>query len=344
MKKWLSNIGTMLLSTFIMLLVCEGIVRVVEPQQLAPVKFMYDKDIGLIHIPHLKGAEYQPNNYDIKFTNGDDGFRVTHKGDIPDFVNKKIMFIGDSFTYGKGVNDQETFAYELQQALIKDSVEIINAGVEGRGTDHALRSYQFYKDKYQPNTVIYFAHYNDLADNIRDEYFDVINDSTLIPKSFEKLTGGTKEKLRKSKIYNRLISHSHFFSLLKAVLVNLLIPDQIVSYEDGIDMDRAKNLTSIYIEQLRKEVEADGRKFLVYYIPAINDIDARIKGQQTEQEAFFDNYFRDKNVTFYNLSDDFIDSGEMNILKHFYLLEGHWNPNGHQLVAEKLKTDANGFY
>ena len=111
-----------------------------------------------------------------------------------------------------------------------------------------------------------------------------------------------------------------------------------------MDMDRAKNLTSIYIEQMRKEVEADGRKFMVYYIPSINDIDARIKGGQTEQEAFFDNYFRDKDIEFYNLSEDFIDSGETNILKHFYLLEGHWNPNGHQLVAEKLKTDANGFY
>ncbi|MFK7773975.1 MAG: SGNH/GDSL hydrolase family protein [Saprospiraceae bacterium] len=344
MKKWLSNIGAMLLSTFMMLLVCEGIVRLVEPQQLAPVKFMYDKEIGLIHVPHLKGVEYRPKNYNIKFTNGEDGFRITHKGELPNFVNKKIMFIGDSFTYGKGVNDQETFAYELQQALIRDSVEIINAGVEGRGTDHALRSYQFYKEKYQPNTVIYFAHYNDLADNIRDEYYNVINDSTLTPKSFEKMTGGTKEKLRKSKMYNWLISNSHFFSLLKSVLVNLLIPDQIVRYEEGIDMDRAKKLTSIYIDKLRKEVEADGRKFLVYYIPSNHDIDARVKGGQTEQEAFFDNYFRDKDIEFYNLSEDFIDSGETNILKHFYLLEGHWNPNGHQLVAEKLKTDSNGFY
>ena len=185
MKKWLSNIIAMLLSTLIMLLVCEGIVRLVKPQQLAPVKFMYDKEIGLIHIPNLRGTEYRPGNYNIEFTNGDDGFRITHKDELPDYVNKKIMFIGDSFTYGKGVNDQETFAYKLQQALISDSVEIINAGVEGRGTDHALRSYQFYKDKYQPNTVIYFAHYNDLADNIRDEYFNVINDSTLTPKSFE---------------------------------------------------------------------------------------------------------------------------------------------------------------
>jgi hypothetical protein len=240
MKKWLSNIIAMLLSTLIMLLVCEGIVRLVKPQQLAPVKFMYDKEIGLIHIPNLRGTEYRPGNYNIEFTNGDDGFRITHKDELPDYVNKKIMFIGDSFTYGKGVNDQETFAYKLQQALISDSVEIINAGVEGRGTDHALRSYQFYKDKYQPNTVIYFAHYNDLADNIRDEYFNVINNSTLTPKSFEIMTGGTKEKLRKNKMYNCLISNSHFFSLLKSVLVNLLIPDQIVRYEEGIDMDRAK--------------------------------------------------------------------------------------------------------
>ena len=344
MKKWLYNIGALLLSTFIMLLVCEGVVRLVEPQVLAPVKFMYDKDIGLIHIPNLKGSEYRPLNYDINFTNGDDGFRITHKDELPDFVNKKIMFIGDSFTYGKGVNDHETFAYKLQQELIKDSVEIINAGVEGRGTDHALRSYQFYKDKYQPNTVIYFAHFNDLADNFRNEYYNVTNDSTLTPKNFENLTGGIKKKLQKSKVYNWLISHSHFFSLLKVVLVNFIMPDQVVGYQKGIDMNKAKNLTSIYIEQLRKEVEADGRKLLVYYIPAINDINARIKGEQTEQEAFFDNYFRDKDIKFYNLSADFIDSGETNILKHFYLLEGHWNPKGHQLVAEKLKTDSYGFY
>lgn len=344
MKKWLSNIGAMLLSTLVMLLICELVVWAFVPQQLAPVKFMYDKDIGLIHIPHLKGSEYKPQNYDINFTNGEDGFRITHKGELPDFVNKKVMFIGDSFTYGKGVNDHETFSYALQQMLIQDSVQIINAGVEGRGTDHALRSYQIYKDKYQPNTVIYFAHYNDLADNIRDEYFTVVNDSTLTPKSFENLTGGTKKKLQDSKVYNWLVSNSHFFSLLKSVLVAVLIPDQIVKYEDGIDMERAKKLTAIFIEQLRKEVEADGRKFLVYYIPSTIDINERIKGSLTEQEAFFDNYFKEKNITFYNLSADFIDSGETNILEHFYLPEGHWNPNGHQLFAEKLKTDANGFY
>lgn len=344
MKKWLSNIGAMLLSTFIMLIVCELIVRFFVPQQLAPVKFMYDKDIGLIHIPHLKGCEYRPNNYNIKFTNGDDGFRITHKGEMPDFVNKKIMFIGDSFTYGKGVNDNETFAYRLQETLLKDSVQIINAGVEGRGTDHGLRTYQHYKDKYQPNTVIHFAHYNDLADNIRDEYFEIVNDSTFTPKKFDHLVGGTKAKLQKSKLYNWLISNSHFFALLKSVLVGILMPDQIVRYEDGIDMDKAKKLTSGFLRQLQKEVEADGRKFIVFYIPAREDIEARKKGERTEQEEFFINYFTENNIDFHNLSDDFINSGETEVIKNFYLLEGHWNAKGHQFASEKLKISANGFY
>ena len=343
-KKWLSNIVTMLASTFIMLLVCELIIRFFFPQELAPVKFMYDKDMGLMHIPHLKGSEYYPGVYDFDFSNEENGFRTTHKGAVPDFINKKIMLIGDSFTYGKGVNDEETFAYRLQDYLLGDSTQVINAGVEGRGTDHALRCYQHYKDEYQPNTVIYFSHFNDLADNMREEYYEIVNDSTLNIKTFEHALGGKKEVLRKSKLYNWLISNSHFFALIKKVLVQKLMSGQVVRYEDGIDMEKAKQLTAIYIDQLRKEVEADGRKFIAYYIPATNDIEARLKGEITEQEQFFDNYFKEKNITFYNLSADFIDSGETEILKHFYLLEGHWNPNGHQLAAEKLKTDAYGFY
>jgi len=217
MKKRLADIGIMLFTTFIMLLICELVIRFFFPQILAPVKFSYDKDMGLRHVPFLKGKESYPGVYDFKFTNGEDGFRV-------------------------------------------------NAGVEGRGTDYCLRAYQFYKDKYQPNTVIYFAHYNDLADNIRDEYYEIVNDSTLTAKSFAKLTGGKKEKLQKSKVYNWLISHSHFFAMLKGVLVGILMKDQVITYDAKFDIDKAKKETTVYLNQLIKEVKADGRKFFVYYV------------------------------------------------------------------------------
>ena len=186
--------------------------------------------------------------------------------------------------------------------------------------------------------------YNDLADNIRDEYFTIVDDSTFIAKTFEQQTGGIKLKLQNSKLYNWLISNSHFFALLKSVLVAILMPETIVAYEDGIDMERAKKITGDFVSQLKKEVEADGRKFLVYYIPAVHDIKARVAGNTTEQEQFFITYLNENNVTFHNLSEDFMSSGETDVVKHFYLPEGHWNPKGHHLATEKLKLHANGFY
>ena len=347
MKKTLTDIGIMLFTTFIMLLICELVIRFFFPQMLAPVKFSYDKDMGLRHVPLLKGKESYPGVYDFTFTNGKDGFRETHKGELPKFINKKLMLLGDSFTYGKGVSDNETYAYGLQAGILKDSAQIINAGVEGRGTDYCLRAYQFYKDKYQPNTVIYFAHYNDLADNIRGEYYKIVNDSTITANSFAHLTGGTKEKLQNSKTYNWLVSHSHFFAMLKSVLVAVLMKDQTITYDAKFDIEEAKKETTIYLNQLVKEVKADGRKLFVYYVPAREDLDERLgKNKQTEQEAFFEKYCNENNVTFHNFSEDLLNSGldKNEIIKHFYLLEGHWNKNGHQLASEQLKKDAYGFY
>ena len=47
---------------------------------------------------------------------------------------KRIFMIGDSFTYGLGVRDDETMAAQLQRM---SSAEVINAGVNGFGVDQA---------------------------------------------------------------------------------------------------------------------------------------------------------------------------------------------------------------
>ena len=346
MKKRLADIGIMLFTTFIMLLICELFVRFFYPQILAPVKFSFDKEIGLRHVPFAKGAEYYPDVYDFSFENGKYGFRKTHKGELPKFLNKKVMLLGDSFTYGKGVSNHETFAFKSQENILKDSIEIINAGVEGRGTDYCLRAYQFYKEEYQPEVVVHFAHYNDLADNIREEYFTVTNDSTFVAKTFEKNIGGIKEKLQKNKPYNWLISNSHFFALLKRVLVENLMDGHQIEYDGNIDMGKAKHLTKIFYLQLKKEVEADGRKFITFYIPSNHDMNARGEGKLTDQESFFINFFTENNVTFHNFSENLLNSGidKKKIVDYYYLPEAHWNKKAHQLISEQLKKDAYGFY
>ena len=347
MKKRLTNLGIMLFSTIIMLLICELFLRWFIPQPLGPVQFAFDRDIGLIHVPNQTGFNYFPGVYDYQFTNDENGFRKTLNEAVPNFIQKKIMLLGDSFTYGKGVNDNEAFAWKWQEEILKDSILIVNTGTEGRGTDRALRAYQFYKNEVQPDVVIYFAHDNDLEDNRRSEYFKIINDSTLEVKTFEHLVGGRKAKLQKNKLYNWFISHSHLAALVKRILVSILLEkgsDAVIAY-DGAITEEDKRHTSIYLDLLSKEVAQDGRQFFVYYIPAVKDLQHRLeRNEPTEKELFFEKYCGENNLPYHSFAEELMTSGKEEVIKHHYLLEGHWNANGHQLAAEKLKKDSHGFY
>ena len=47
----------------------------------------------------------------------------------------RILALGDSFTYGLGVNDEQTYAHHLE---IITGMEVINAGVTAHGVDQSL--------------------------------------------------------------------------------------------------------------------------------------------------------------------------------------------------------------
>jgi lysophospholipase L1-like esterase len=82
----------------------------------------------------------------------------------------RILLLGDSYTFGAGVDDGETFAAQLQQIMEQrgpDGWEAVNAGVSGYGAVQsrlfALRIW----DEVQPKIVIYTHCGNDFGDDLR---------------------------------------------------------------------------------------------------------------------------------------------------------------------------------
>jgi hypothetical protein len=69
-----------------------------------------------------------------------------HKGRL------RILCLGDSFTFGEGVSDSETYTHYLQQML--PNVEVINMGVHGYGHDQTLIYLKKEGVKYRPDIVI----------------------------------------------------------------------------------------------------------------------------------------------------------------------------------------------
>ena len=77
----------------------------------------------------------------------------------------RVAVVGDSFTFGTGVDDDETWEAVLASGLVARGapVEILNAGVPGYGFDQVFRAAQSWSAKLRPDLVLVGLHCTDLA-------------------------------------------------------------------------------------------------------------------------------------------------------------------------------------
>ena len=100
--------------------------------------FVKDSIFGYTHLP---GKFYVTlnDNYTFVTTHKKSTLRITHPiADDSNYVDKPTIWImGGSDTHGWSINDEETYAWQVQKDL-KDSYEVLNFGVSGYGTIHSL--------------------------------------------------------------------------------------------------------------------------------------------------------------------------------------------------------------
>jgi lysophospholipase L1-like esterase len=83
----------------------------------------------------------------------------------------RIIVLGDSVSWGLGVNDGETFSDFMERGLIK--TDVINMGVNGFSTGEELLLLKYEGLRYKPNIVILFFYIdNDVCDNFHSESWD----------------------------------------------------------------------------------------------------------------------------------------------------------------------------
>lgn len=74
-------------------------------------------------------------------------------GDLTVPQRPRVVFVGDSFTYGLYVADDESFAVRLGADHLRDH-EIVNLGVNGYGADQMLLLYETIGRRYRPSVVV----------------------------------------------------------------------------------------------------------------------------------------------------------------------------------------------
>jgi len=140
MKKFIGNIILLMFTIGVCLFVVEVFLRLFAPQIIElNIKYEWraeDDILPYVPKPDYKGRMFLKDQYDVAFSTNSGGFRgaadISPVGDEEDL---RLLFIGDSFTFGWGINDDETyasrFAERLEEVFPAKNIEVINAAVYG---------------------------------------------------------------------------------------------------------------------------------------------------------------------------------------------------------------------
>jgi lysophospholipase L1-like esterase len=134
---------TVFLSLSLSLIVAEWVLSyqkrmIISSDHMDPGMIQYDKQLGWKLKPHWSGNHHH-YDYDVSYTINKDGFRG-----LTAVPNKAFYsIVGDSFTFGLGVNDDETFVSLLNNDNSSSGSSgphksFINHSVPGYSTDQQL--------------------------------------------------------------------------------------------------------------------------------------------------------------------------------------------------------------
>lgn len=254
--------------------------------------FQQDSQVGLVLRPGLQGR-ITTDEYDVSVRVNSLGMRDAEP-DSRYLDAFRILGLGDSHTFGTGVEVHETYLGQLEAAYAEreHEVRIFKAGVSGFGTDNELLLFEKLEPDWKFDAVILgFTLSNDALDTVSHDLF-FLEDGTLkarpIPETFS-----VKRVERREALLSRFIPHSTAF--LKKTLkesptavkwgnrlgLNLRPVEirQYFRYDDGSQSPEAKKLnhawtlTEAVLSELHRQTQALDIPLLVVAIPSIYQVE-----------------------------------------------------------------------
>ncbi len=176
-----------LISTIIALLIAEAVIYSLYKDRIVLFpRYVTDVQYNDFHIRrNVPNAHYWHKSVDgeWEFTINSRGFRDLREfkySKSPDVV--RVLVLGDSFTVGYEVRQDQTYASILEGYLRKNGLnaEVINAGMSGNSNAEELVFLEQEGVKYEPDVVILGFFLNDLMDNIRANMYRLGDDNHLV--------------------------------------------------------------------------------------------------------------------------------------------------------------------
>jgi len=252
------------------------------------------------------------------------GFRGPEPGEFPD---DGVLFLGDSFTLGYGVDDGKEFPALIRQRLVDQSganaPTIINAGIGENGTGRWVKFLETEGQVYNPRLVVVQIFSNDFIDNRNERLFAITPDSELAelpiqPKGWSRTVQEMIEAVP-------LVADTYLVGLARQALSNRNRPPPpppvVIDDVRGPSYD-FDELTYRLLEEIISICERQEWPLLALVIG--------IGGDRFDQ---IERRLDDHDVAYVTIPS------KMERPDLYYIVDGHWNESGHALAAELLLTE-----
>lgn len=235
---------------------------------------------------------------------------------------QRVLVLGDSFTFGDEVSDDETYAHVLGELL--PGVEVINLGVHGYGQDQMLLYLQEVGARYQPDVVLLGFVSDDMERNLL-AFRDFAKPRFTLREGRLEL-GGTpvptpEQVLAREWRRSRLID---LFTLLRARW----------DARTGEDVRRGRELGVAILDEIARTARSLRATPAFAYLPVYGEID-KPDGSMTQRERFFFGYCRERGIQSMYLRRFFLRKLRAGVSFKTY---GHWDALEHRTVAEGIRA------
>jgi hypothetical protein len=255
----------------------------------------------------------------------------------------RVFCLGDSFTFGHGVGDDE--AWPARLAARNARLETVNMGQSGYGLDQMYLWYKRDGDRVRHNLVVVAIIEEDLGRIALDRMDGYpkplleLTDAGLAPKDYPLPVRTLGARLRRRAVA--------FKDLRALSLASRLIPTLRLESAEPPPPERRHSPTYEHalviriVEDLERLAEARGSRLVVAYLPTLWDLRARA-ARDSSYRALLAGVLQARHIQFLDLTGAFQRLPPMELGSLFldepeaYLTSVHYSPEGHAFAARLL--------
>ena len=355
------------LGVVITLLVAEGVTRLFYQPAPAHIQglrlkfsdyYLQDPELGWLPRANISGSYFR---FPASFKTNSKGLRDREYDEDKTAGVMRIAVVGDSHTWGYGVNDDELYSEKLE-VMLGDS-EVINFGVTAYSLWQEVDYFKRTGLRYAPDILIVGFTQNDVEQGANRKNIEMANakrEEQTKPNDRQQSFKFKRFLAENSALYKFVVDRINTNKSVVQFLARLGLKEPLVGVE-GIDnnlktslrdpppeIERSFRAVEAKLSELKSLTDREGVRLIVVAIPARQAIEAVFFRQSIALSIFepedFDldkpyrrlaTFAQKEGIEFVNPVDQFRDSP----LKEeglFLKRDVHLSPAGHELLARVL--------